>query len=182
MIRSQSTAVVIAALATLATLVAPVTQADEALLIRNATVHTGVTGAAPQAATDVLVQGGKITALGKGLAAPAGARIVDAAGRPVTPGIFGGLTRIGLEEIGLDSGNGDHSQRLGQMRPEFDVTQAWNPDAQSLVVHRMNGVTFTVLTPGSAAGGQHRRGSGRPGEPRRPRGARAACDVHRLGR
>ncbi|MCE2872974.1 MAG: amidohydrolase family protein [Xanthomonadales bacterium] len=149
MIRSQSTAVVIAALATLATLVAPVTQADEALLIRNATVHTGVTGAAPQAATDVLVQGGKITALGKGLAAPA-------------PGIFGGLTRIGLEEIGLDSGNGDHSQRLGQMRPEFDVTQAWNPDAQSLVVHRMNGVTFTVLTPGSAAGGSIVAGQGAP--------------------
>jgi hypothetical protein len=153
MIRSQSTAAVIAALATLATLVAPATQADEALLIRNATVHTGITGAAPQAATDVLVQGGKITALGKGLAAPAGARIVDAAGRPVTPGIFGGLTRIGLEEIGLDSGNGDHSQRLGQMRPEFDVSQAWNPDAPSVVVHRMNGVTFAGQgAPASLAG------------------------------
>ena len=162
MIRSQSTAVVIAALATLATLVAPATQADEALLIRNATVHTGVTGAAPQAATDVLVQGGKITALGKGLAAPAGARIVDAAGRPVTPGIFGGLTRIGLEEIGLDSGNGDHSQRLGQMRPEFDVTMAFNPESMSLPIHRSNGVTFTVLTPGSVSGGSLVAGLGAP--------------------
>ena len=159
MIRSQLTAAVVAALATLG---AAAAQADEALLIRNATVHTGVTGAAPQAGTDVLVQGGKISALGKGLVAPAGAHVVDAQGRPVTPGVFGGLTRIGLEEIGLDSANGDHSQRLGQMRPEFDVSQAWNPDAPSLVVHRMNGVTFTVLTPGSASGGSFVAGQGAP--------------------
>lgn len=136
--------------------------APRVLLIRNATVHTGVAGAAPASGTDVLVQDGRIAALGKGLAAPAGARIVDAAGRPVTPGIFGGLTRIGLEEIGLDSANGDHSQRLGQMRPEFDVTQAWNPDAPSVVVHRMNGVTFTVLTPGSVGGGSIVAGQGAP--------------------
>ena len=159
MIRALSIA---ALAATLASLTAPVALAADALLIRNATVHTGAAGAAPQAATDVLVQGGKITALGKGLVAPAGARIVDAAGRPVTPGIFGGLTRIGLEEIGLDSGNGDHSQRLGQMRPEFDVSQAWNPDAPSVVVHRMNGITFTVLTPGSASGGSIVAGQGAP--------------------
>lgn len=162
MIRSQLTAAVVAALAALVALVAPTAEADEVLLIRNATVYTGITGAAPQTATDVLVQDGKISALGKGLVAPTGARIVDAAGRPVTPGVFGGLTRIGLEEIGLDSGNGDHSQRLGQMRPEFDVTQAWNPDAPSVVVHRMNGVTFTVLTPGSAAGGSIVAGQGAP--------------------
>lgn len=162
MIRSQLTAAVVAALAALATLGAAAAQADEALLIRNATVHTGVIGAAPQAGTDVLVQGGKISALGKGLVAPAGARVVDAQGRPVTPGVFGGLTRIGLEEIGLDSANGDHSQRLGQMRPEFDVSQAWNPDAPSVVVHRMNGVTFTVLTPGSASGGSFVAGQGAP--------------------
>ncbi len=159
MIRSQLTAAVVAALATLG---AAAAQADEALLIRNATVHTGVIGAAPQAGTDVLVQSGKISALGKGLVAPAGARVVDAQGRPVTPGVFGGLTRIGLEEIGLDSANGDHSQRLGQMRPEFDVSQAWNPDAPSVVVHRMNGVTFTVLTPGSASGGSFVAGQGAP--------------------
>ena len=162
MIRSQLTAAVVAALAALATLGAAAAQADEALLIRNATVHTCVIGAAPQAGTDVLVQGGKISALGKGLVAPAGARVVDAQGRPVTPGVFGGLTRIGLEEIGLDSANGDHSQRLGQMRPEFDVSQAWNPDAPSVVVHRMNGVTFTVLTPGSASGGSFVAGQGAP--------------------
>ncbi|MFM7707126.1 MAG: amidohydrolase, partial [Gammaproteobacteria bacterium] len=170
MIRSHRTAAFVAALfplaalvplASLATFAASTAQAED-LLIRNATVHTGVAGATPQAGTDVLVKDGRIAAIGKGLAAPAGARVVDAQGRPVTPGVFGGMNRIGLEEIGLDSANGDYAQRLGQMRPEFDVTQAWNPDAPSLVIHRNNGVTFTMLTPGTVQGGSIVAGQGGP--------------------
>ncbi|NBU25996.1 MAG: amidohydrolase [Gammaproteobacteria bacterium] len=160
-IAARSVAARVVALAALAAIAFPAARADD-LLIRNATVHTGAAGAAPQAGTDILVKDGKIAAIGKGLAAPAGARVVDAAGRPVTPGVFGGLTRIGLEEIGLDSANGDYAQRLGQMRPEFDVTQAWNPDAPSLVVHRNDGITFTVLTPGTAQGGSIVAGQGGP--------------------
>ena len=161
MIRPRHTAALAAAFASFASLAAPSAQAED-LLIRNATVHTGVAGAAPQTGTDLLVKDGKIAAIGKGLAAPAGARVVEAQGRPVTSGVFGGLNRIGLEEIGLDSANGDYAQRLGQMRPEFDVTQAWNPDAPSLVIHRNNGVTFTVLTPGTAQGGSIVAGQGAP--------------------
>lgn len=160
----------VAALATLVASAAPVTRADDAaaggvrtaVLIRNATVHTGVAGVEPAAGTDILVQDGRIAAIGKALAAPTGARVVDAAGRPVTAGIFGGLTHIGLEEIGLDSANGDFAQRLGQMRPEFDVSQAWNPDSMSLEVHRNNGVTFTVLAPSTAQGGSIVAGQGAP--------------------
>jgi glucosyl-3-phosphoglycerate synthase len=64
--------------AALASFTAPEALAADALLIRNATVHTGAAGAAPQTGTDVLVQDGKIAALGKALAAPAGARVIDA--------------------------------------------------------------------------------------------------------
>jgi hypothetical protein len=67
--------------------------------------------------------------------------------------VFGGLGRIGLEEIGLESTTGDHAQRLGQMRPEFDVTLAWNPESMSLAVHRAHGITFSVLAPGAESGG-----------------------------
>jgi imidazolonepropionase-like amidohydrolase len=58
-----------------------------ALLIKNATVWTS----GPQGKlenTDVLVQKGKIAAIGKSLAAPAGAVVVDAAGQHLTPGII----------------------------------------------------------------------------------------------
>lgn len=133
------------------------------VLIRNATVHTvTVENPQPLKNTDVLVQSGRITAIGSNLPAPAGVRIVDAGGRAVTPGTFGGLSRVGLEEIGLERTTGDHSHRLGQMRPEFDVTMAFNPESMSLGVHRSNGVTFTVLTPGSVSGGSLVAGLGAP--------------------
>ncbi len=47
------------------------------VLIRNATVHTaGTRGSLDH--TDVLIQGGIIRAVGTGLAAPAGASVVEA--------------------------------------------------------------------------------------------------------
>jgi hypothetical protein len=135
-------------------------RAADSLLIRNATVHT-LTGEA-QPNTDLLIRDGRIVEIGRGLAAPGGVRVVEAQGRPVTPGIFAGLSRIGLEEIGLESTTGDHAQRLGQMRPEFDVSLAYNPAAMSVGVHRGNGLTFTVLTPGAVPGGSLIAGLGAP--------------------
>jgi len=65
--------------------------AAQDLLIRNATVHT-VTERGTLERTDVLVQGGRIAAVGTGLAA-AGATVVEANGRPLTPGLFAASRR-----------------------------------------------------------------------------------------
>jgi hypothetical protein len=128
--------------------------AGDTLLIRNATVYTATNGeTAPQSATDIRIERGVVTQIGPNLAPNGIARVVDAAGRAVTPGMFGGLGRIGLEEIGLEKTTGDYAQRLEQMRPEFDVTLAFNPEAMSLGVHLKNGLTFSVLAPTSARGG-----------------------------
>lgn len=62
------------------------------LLVRNATVHTASTRGSLQHA-DVLVQGGIIRAVGSGLSAPAGASVVEADGRPLTPALFGASPR-----------------------------------------------------------------------------------------
>lgn len=133
------------------------------LLVRNATVYTVTReSTAPLAATDVLVQDGRIAAIGSGLAAPAGVRVIEAEGRALTPGIFGGLGHLGLEEIGLEQTTGDYAHRLGQMRPEFDVTLAFNPESMSLGVNLVNGVTFSVLTPAAAWGGSLVAGLGAP--------------------
>lgn len=55
-------------------------------LIRNATVVTVTNGTLP--GTDVLLQGGKIAAIGANLAAPAGATTIDATGKYLAPGII----------------------------------------------------------------------------------------------
>jgi imidazolonepropionase-like amidohydrolase len=57
------------------------------VLIRNATVWTSAR-AGRLTQTDVLVRDGKIAAIGKALAAPADATIVDATGKHLTPGMI----------------------------------------------------------------------------------------------
>jgi hypothetical protein len=126
------------------------TAADaQSVLIRNATVHT-LTGGALEGA-DVLITDGKVAAIGKAVKVPSGATIIDATGKIVTPGLFGGLSYLGLDEIGLEPTLDDPEAKLGQMRPEFDVTPAFDADATSIGVNRLGGVTFAAVTPTSAA-------------------------------
>ncbi|MGA0085359.1 MAG: amidohydrolase family protein, partial [Steroidobacteraceae bacterium] len=128
--------------------------ASDTLLIQNATLYTAAPEeTAAQTNMDIRVEGGVITQVGEDLPTEGVAQVIDAAGRAVTPGVFGGIGRIGLEEIGLEKTTGDYAQRLEQMRPEFDVTLAFNPEAMSLGVHLKNGLTFSVLAPASARGG-----------------------------
>jgi imidazolonepropionase-like amidohydrolase len=60
--------------------------AAEALLIRNATVLTVTKGTLQDGS--VLVENGKISAVGQNLSAPAGATIVDASGKFLMPGMI----------------------------------------------------------------------------------------------
>ncbi|WP_037061952.1 amidohydrolase family protein [Pseudoxanthomonas suwonensis] len=116
------------------------------LLVRNATVHTaGAQGTLRGA--DVLVQGGVIRAVGTGLAVPAGVSVVEANGRPLTPALFGGITDIGLEEVSGEAPTVDGELKLdGQpVRPEFDVTLAYNPASVLVPVARVEGIGFTLL-------------------------------------
>jgi hypothetical protein len=127
-------------------------------LIHDATLHT-MSSAGTLEHSDLLIQDGKIAAVGPGISAPAGAEVIDAAGRPVTPGLFGGLGRLGIEEIGIEPTVDDYSLKLGAMRPEFDVTPAFNPDSIVLGVGRLGGVTFAMLAPSAEAGGKGASGT-----------------------
>jgi hypothetical protein len=133
-------------------------QAQE-VLIRNATVHTVGTRGTLQNA-DVLVRGGRIAAVGTGLAAPAGTPVVDADGRPLTPALFGGITDIGIEEVSGESSTVDHTLKIGEqaLRPEFDVTLAYNPASILVPVTRLEGIGFTAL--GAHTGGGFIAGQG----------------------
>lgn len=126
--------------------------AAQDLLIRGARVHTASAAGTLQNA-DVLVRSGRIAAVGPGLAAPAGVPVVEAQGRALTPGMFGGLTKIGLEEVELEPATVDAELELPapawmhQWRPEFDVTRAFNPRSIVLPVVRVEGVTWAMLAP-----------------------------------
>ena len=131
---------------------APASSAQD-LLVRNATVHTASARGSLDHA-DVLVQGGVIRAVGPGLAAPAGATVVEANGRPLTPALFGGITDIGIEEVSGEATTVDSTLKLDDqpLRPEFDVTLAYNPASVLIPVARLDGIGFTALGANSGGG------------------------------
>jgi hypothetical protein len=128
--------------------------AAQEFLIRGATVHTASAKGTMKSA-DVLVRGGVIVAVGTDLAA-GNATVVDARAKELTPGLFGGLTGIGLEEIAEESQTIDSTLNQKspawdqQWRPELDVTLAYNPRSFVVPVTRVEGVTWTVLAPNAA--------------------------------
>lgn len=146
------------ATATLLAAAVPVFSPAQELLIRNATVHT-VTERGTLDRTDVLVRGGRIVSIGNGLTA-AGATAIDANGRPLTPGLFGGITALGTVEIELEPSTVDNSpprgpdagQAPGELRPELESMLAFNPDSVVIGVNRVEGITFAMVGPNAAPG------------------------------
>ncbi len=134
------------------------------LLIRNATVHTATAQGTLQNA-DVLVRNGRIAGIGRGLAA-GNAQVIDAQGRPVTPALFAGINDIGVEEVSGESRTVDSHVALGsgakdmQVRPEFDVTLAYNPESVLVPVARVEGFGWTLLAANPASGGSFIGGQG----------------------
>lgn len=135
----------------------PVLASAQDLLIRNATVHT-VSQRGTLERTDVLVRSGRVAAVGTGLAAP-GATVVEADGRPLTPGLFGGITALGVVEISLEKTTVDNASPHGDdeggdagPRPEFDVALSFNPDSAVIGVNRVEGITYAMVAPGAVSG------------------------------
>src|SRR5215204_1542693 len=71
---------------TIALAVSAAAQSSGEVLIKNATVLTAARGTLT--GTDILIRGGKIQRIGKGLTGGAGAKVIDATGKYVSPGII----------------------------------------------------------------------------------------------
>jgi imidazolonepropionase-like amidohydrolase len=119
----------------------PVTaQADDVILVRGATVHTA-TGA-PISNGSVLIRAGKIAAVGPNVAAPAAARIIDATGKTVIPGMIDNHSHIGARPTDLN----DSPMLIGPQHRFLDALDWNDPDFQDAVE---GGVTTIVSGPGS---------------------------------
>ncbi|MEO6285212.1 MAG: amidohydrolase family protein [Dyadobacter sp.] len=119
---------------------------SETVLFKNATVWTNEKEGILQN-SDVIVQNGKITKIGKGLAAPAGARTVDGTGKHLTSGIIDEHSHIALFTIN----EGGQSSSA-----EVRMSDVINPDDINIYRQLAGGVTASHLLHGSAnsIGGQ----------------------------
>jgi imidazolonepropionase-like amidohydrolase len=108
-------------------------------------------GAAEIASGTVLIRDGKVAAVGADIAAPAGAQVVDAKGRVVTPGLVSANSGLGAVEMPMVGS--DLRVRTTEMGAAFDVQYALNPDSTVIPVARLGGITSAIVTP-QAEGGQ----------------------------
>lgn len=96
---------------------------------------------------DILIQHGKITQIGKGIAAPAGVKVIDAAGKFVTPGIVDAHSHRASDDVneGADS-----------ITAEVRIQDIINSDQIGIYYALASGMTTSMLLHGSAnsIGGQ----------------------------
>lgn len=116
----------------------------ETYAIRNARIVT-VTGPVIENGT-VVISNGRIMAVGAGANVPSGARVIDASGLSVYPGLIDSGTVLGLIEIGSVAGSVDTGE-LGNNNANVHVDIAIHPDSAHFAVTRVNGITTALTEP-----------------------------------
>src|SRR5262249_51604211 len=129
-----------------------------AVLVRNATIWT----AGPQGAlagADLLVAGGKISAVGKGLKAPANALVIDGNGMHVAPGI--------IDEHSHSAILGNVNECTNSVTCEVRIQDVINSESINIYYQLAGGTTIMHLLHGSCnpIGGQGAAIKNKWGEP-----------------
>jgi imidazolonepropionase-like amidohydrolase len=124
--------------------------AAQTLLIRDGRVVTNSAGGIIENG-DVLIVNGRISAVGANVAAPSGARVMEAQGRFVTPGGFAAMSEIGLSEISGSGTVNDANVSGDLIAAAADAGRAFNPNVTAIAVTRMEGVTRAAIAPSQTA-------------------------------
>lgn len=114
------------------------------LALLGATVHP-ITGPAWENAT-ILIEKGRITAVGQEVQIPENARRVDLAGKQVYPGLFDAHTNLGLLEINSVKATIDETE-IGDINAHVRAQAAFNPDSEHIPVTRSSGVLLALTVP-----------------------------------
>jgi imidazolonepropionase-like amidohydrolase len=94
----------------------------------------------------LLIENGRILALGSDVSIPPGATLRDASGLTVYPGLVEADTTLGLSEIGAVGATVDLDE-LGDFNPEARAQIALHSDSEILPTIRANGITTSLVSP-----------------------------------
>ncbi|HEU4531112.1 MAG TPA: amidohydrolase family protein [Steroidobacteraceae bacterium] len=122
----------------------PAPTSPQLIAIVNARLET-VSDGVIETGTLVLDQG-RIAAIGRSVPVPRGARVIDAAGTTVTPGFIAPSSNLMVAEVNLvvptrDDASGE------RVSAGFDVQYGVNPASIAVPVARLSGITHAVITP-----------------------------------
>jgi imidazolonepropionase-like amidohydrolase len=117
------------------------------IALTGATVFTGE-GAPIQGAT-VLIDGNRIAQVGRNVAIPSGAQIVDVRGSIITPGLIDPATRLGQVEVSSGEPSAIEGTAPGDdpIRASLIAADTFNPRAIPIPIARAAGITSTVVIP-----------------------------------
>jgi len=114
------------------------------LFIKNATI-VPVVGERIEGGS-ILIEDGKIKAVGEALQAPADAKVIDASGMFVYPGFIDSYSHFGLAEIAAIPSTTDYRE-MGKENPELRVAWAINPHSVHFGTGRVTGTTTALVAP-----------------------------------
>jgi imidazolonepropionase-like amidohydrolase len=141
-------AAVLRAAALAALLGAPAAARAEAVLIRGGTLLTASRGTLEG---DLLVIDGRIAEVGGTIPPPAGARVIEARGRFVMPGIIDTHSHMGVYPWTVAStGNGDGNEMTAPITPQVRAEDSIHLEDPAFERARAGGVTSALILPGSA--------------------------------
>jgi len=111
------------------------------LTVSHGTIENGV----------VLFQNGIITAVGVAgsVQIPKDARIIDATGMTVYPGLIDSETSLGLTEISAVDMTNDLVESSDEIMPHMHVYDAFHAESELIPVTRLNGITNAIVAPAS---------------------------------
>ena len=116
------------------------------LFITGGTIHVG-NGQVIDNGT-IEVENGKIIAIGANVTVSGSdAKIVDAKGKQIYPGLILSVTDLGLKEIGSGARGSDDFQEIGDLNPSIRSIVAYNTDSKIINTLKANGILLAGVTP-----------------------------------
>ena len=99
----------------------------------------------------IILSGGKIIAVGSAATAiPKGAKVFDATGMTVYPGLIDSETQLGLVEVESDQVNSDTVETSEEIYPQMHVYDAFHAETERIPIGRFNGITNAIVAPRSS--------------------------------
>ena len=124
----------------------PAPEQKGSFFITNGTIHVG-NGQVINNGT-IKVTNGKIELVINGTSlSTAGARMIDARGKHVYPGLISPITNLGLKEVSSGVRGANDYDELGDINPSIRAIVAYNTDSKVINTLRSNGILLANVVP-----------------------------------
>ncbi len=118
---------------------------EEQIALKGGRVFT-LSGGILEGAT-ILIENGKISAVGKEIAIPGGAKVIDVTSRFIFPGFIDSFTNLGATD--RETTNMDYDEASSPVTPHLRIIDSLYPQNEFIPLERKMGTTAALSAPGA---------------------------------